>query len=127
MINKIAIVDDNQGTGQFLESILSQKGFTVERLCGGKKIIEGAFSIPDIFFIEHRLSTIDGIALCKFLKIKDGTKAVPVIIITDDNAVDGKALRAGASCVLTKPMKVYEILECIESIERNESMIHDNS
>ena len=58
------------------------RGYTVEIFPDGKGIFTGNVQLPDLFILGRNLPTIDGIAICKYLKIQPLTKHLPVIMIS---------------------------------------------
>src|SRR6187549_193872 len=103
MQQRIVLADDNQDTCHILKTILITAGYHVETLTEGRQILERDFILPDLFILDNFMPTIDGIALCKFLKVQERTKNIPVILISADHEVKSKACKAGAAFFLGKP------------------------
>lgn len=119
MSKKITLVEDDEDSSLMLSKVLSDAGYTVESFPGGNSIVENRFSVPDMFILDNFMPAIHGIALCKYLKLQDITKSIPVIIISANKQIQQKATNAGAACFLGKPFHSNDLLNVVEIILRD--------
>lgn len=112
MLKKILVVEDDADTAFILKQILTQSGYDVLCLTEGIKLVEGIDDWPDLFILDKDMPTIDGIALCKYLKLNDSTKNIPIILISG-HVLKKKALKAGATAFLQKPFDSKKLLKVI--------------
>jgi two-component system phosphate regulon response regulator PhoB len=111
MKGNILLVEDNQDSLNLMRTILTEAGFTVTTMTDGIQIVEKNFVSPDVIILDNAMPVIDGIALCKFLKIKHDTRAVPIIVISGNHALKTRACTAGAISFLPKPFCAQELLD----------------
>lgn len=113
MAKRIVLVEDDKETKEQLNRVLSALGYSIMILEDGKAILDDGFDVPDLFILNNSKLPIGCVALCKYLRLKQETRHVPVIIIADDK-VKQKASRAGADVVLLKPFCIHELVEKID-------------
>ena len=114
-MKNILIVEHNQDLLFLLTDVLTKAGFEVTGFVDAKPIMNGRISLPDVFILDAEAKPIDGLAICKYLRLKDLTKQIPVIIISSNHGIEKKAADAGTNSVLRKPFEVQQLLEVIES------------
>lgn len=113
MSKKILLIEDDADFCFILKNVLTKAGYTVGSLHEGKSIVERDFLLPDMFILDNYIPTIDGIALCKYLKLQAKTKDIPVIIVSGNHQIKHKANKAGAAVFLGKPFRADELLKLI--------------
>jgi CheY-like chemotaxis protein len=72
------------------------------------------FELPDLFIIDKQLSGVDGLELCRFLKMQETTRNIPVIIISASPYISTQAINAGADEFVEKPFKIKELLSIVQ-------------
>jgi DNA-binding response OmpR family regulator len=122
MERKIVLIEDDTDTRTLLHDILS-KHHTVVTYTDGRPLLEPSFNMPDLFIIDYHLPSIDGTALCKYLRLKTDPDKVPVIIISGNENLENKTLNAGASAYLKKPFSTDQLLSLTRHLigDRNDS------
>jgi DNA-binding response OmpR family regulator len=113
MRKKILIAEDDKDILFILDMILNDAGFKVEPLNEGSSIVGRKSDWPDLFILDKHLPTIDGIALCKYLKLQETTKNIPIIMISSYHKLKRKAKEAGVDDFLEKPFDIKELLTTI--------------
>jgi len=114
MTKKIVVAEDDKDILFVLKFILNEAGYEVEPLPDGKSIISRSRDWPDLFILDNNMPTISGLALCKYLKLKQETKDIPVVMISAYHNMKKKALQAGVSDFIEKPFKTEQILNVIQ-------------
>ena len=115
MTRRILIVDDDQAMLDFVQDVLTRKGF--EPVCF-RQAEEALLAIADQDFdavvTDVRMRGIDGIDLCA--RISVACSNLPVIVITAFGSMDTAvaALRAGAYDFLTKPLDMDFLILALE-------------
>lgn len=110
----VLIVDDDQRVRKVLVDLLEQEGYAVEAAIDGKWALETLNSFaPDIVISDVVMPNMNGIELCRRLKLDPRAADVPVLLIsgtrdTDEDAVEG--LVAGAADYLELPFRHEELL-----------------
>jgi DNA-binding response OmpR family regulator len=120
---KIVLVEDDPDVCLILEQLLSDAGYEVTALNDGRQILEIEFDAPGLFILDITLPDIDGIALCKFLKLQKRFKYVPILMLSANRQLKHKALLAGANSFLEKPFKIERLLWEVDQSLREEKLI----
>jgi DNA-binding response OmpR family regulator len=114
MVKKILLAEDDADIRFILNLVLNEAGYQVEPLASGNPIVEGRTDWPDLFILDKVLPTIDGLALCKYLKIKEETKDIPIIMISSYHKLKSKARDIGVDDFLEKPFDLKVLLQVVE-------------
>jgi DNA-binding response OmpR family regulator len=114
MIKKILLAEDDADIRFVLDLVLHQAGYDVEPLPTGSEIVEGKCQWPDLFILDKALPTIDGFAICKYLKIRKETKDIPIIMISAYHKFKNRAKEVGVDDFIEKPFDLKELLKVVE-------------
>ena len=118
-MKKILLVEDDRDASDIIQNHFSKAGYAVESFTEGRLIVERRFERPDVFIFDNGLPVIDGIALCKYLKLQDDLSNIPVLIISGNYEVQLKAAKAGAAMFLPKPFSLHEMLSIVARLATN--------
>lgn len=116
----ILIVEDEVGIVQFLKQGLQEEGYQITTAADGSKgfelVQEQKF---DLILLDWMLPKINGLDLCKAIRIKD--QATPIIFLTAKDTVQEtiEGLKAGANDYIKKPFSFEELVERIKVHFRN--------
>lgn len=108
----ILLAENHDGFRRLLEDTLSLN-YRVTSFSDGKSAYIGATTlIPDIIISDIMMPEIDGLDLCKRIKMHTATSHIPIILLTahDSKTYQLKGLRSGADAYLAKPFQL-EMLE----------------
>jgi DNA-binding response OmpR family regulator len=117
----ILIVEDELGIVQFLQQGLQEEGYQITTANDGSKgfelVQEQKF---DLILLDWMLPKINGLDLCKAIRIKDQT--TPIIFLTAKDTVQEtiEGLKAGANDYIKKPFSFEELVERIKIHFRNQ-------
>ncbi|MDX8401845.1 MAG: response regulator [Mariprofundaceae bacterium] len=104
---RILIVDDNQLNLELAADVLEMHGFEVATAGSGQEGVERARQWrPDLILMDLRMPEISGLDALQMLKADEGTKDVPVAVLTA-SAMKGdeeRLLNSGFSAYLSKPI-----------------------
>ena len=81
-MKRVLLVEDDRDVSDIIQNHFAKAGYAVESLTEGRSIVERRFERPDVFIFDNGLPVIDGIALCKYLKLQDDLSHIPVLIIS---------------------------------------------
>ena len=115
----ILYIEDNAANATLVERAL-RRFPAIELLLAGtatKGIILAEKKRPDLILMDIHLPDIDGITATSLIKGNDAIKHIPVIALSAD-AMQGdidRALNAGCSAYLTKPINLLALYETIAS------------
>lgn len=107
----VLVVDDNQGILDVMKLMLEQGGFSVDVNLDGSGVLKLTAPLPDLIFLDLRMSGHDGSVLCSGLKADKVTKHIPVVILSANGNIKKIASDCGADSYLTKPFQMKEMLE----------------
>lgn len=118
---KILIVEDEAGIVQFLKQGLEEEGYEIttalDGLAGFELFKKENF---DLIVLDWMLPKMNGLELCKAIRIKD--KTIPIIFLTAKDTIQEtiEGLKAGANDYIKKPFSFDELLERIKIHFRNQ-------
>ena len=118
---KILIVEDEAGIVQFLKQGLEEEGYEISTALDGFLGFE-LFKKEnfDLILLDWMLPKMNGLELCKAIRIKD--KTIPIIFLTAKDTIQEtiEGLKAGANDYIKKPFSFDELLERIKIHFRNQ-------
>lgn len=104
----ILIVDDEEPVRDFLGQLLEGAGYRVlQAINGAQALTVMAHDRPDLVIADIMMPVLSGAELCRRLKAKADTRAIPVILMSaaGQRAADG----AGADTFVDKPFALEEM------------------
>jgi len=113
---RILIVDDEPFVVETLKFSLEQAGFECLAAYDGSEAIEAVRrEEPDLVLLDIILPKIDGLRVCRLIKLDERYRHVPVILMS--SRVQEKewstAREGGAEDFLVKPFKMQELMGMI--------------
>ena len=119
MKERILIVEDDPRNMRLLEMTLKGKGYTLlEATDGGEALDMAIRERPDLIVMDIQLPKVNGLAVIRKLRETPEFRHTPIIAITS-YAMKGdreKAIEAGCSAYLPKPINTRELPEIIASM-----------
>lgn len=117
----VLIVEDEAAQMEMLAYNVEAEGFRVLRAADGEEgLLIAEEDQPDLIILDWMLPNISGIEVCRQLKRKPGTRAIPVIMLTargqEEDRVRG--LDTGADDYVVKPYSVNELMARVRAIIR---------
>ena len=116
---KILVVDDDTHATTLLEKVLALKGHQATSVNDSSETIRVANSTtPDLILLDLMMPEPNGFEVCKMLRADPNFAKTPIVIITamDDNASKETAFSAGANDYLTKPFRMDDLAETIQTL-----------
>ena len=118
----ILLADDQATITDILSVVLEARGFGVIKSHDGNDAwnqIEN--NLPDLAILDIVMPGMNGLDLCKKIKITEKTKNIPVIIMTaitqDTDLADGFwKLGTNADDFVSKPFDPYEFADKVEKL-----------
>lgn len=120
-LSQILIADDEPHMLQFLSSELKSHYSVLEAVDGEQALAKAAQFLPDLIILDMMMPIKDGLEVCRELRDRVSTQAIPIILLTAraDEETKTAALSAGASDFLTKPFSVTELHVRIQNLIRS--------
>jgi DNA-binding response OmpR family regulator len=120
-VKKILITEDDPGILDVLTIIFERANFEVVPHPDGNTILAGEFELPDIFLLDKQLSGVDGLDICRYLKSREQTTGIPVVIMSATPYLKVIAKQAGADAFIEKPFSNKDLVQLIEGLTTNQS------
>ena len=80
---RIMVVEDEESLGLLLRYNLEAEGFAVEVIERGDEAdIRLKEEVPDLLVLDWMLPQVSGIELCRRLRLRNETRALPIIMLT---------------------------------------------
>jgi two-component system cell cycle response regulator len=108
----ILLVEDNKGQANIVRDYLSKNGYAVVTVEDGVSAFKAAKTEPvDLILLDRVLPDMDGSEVCRWLKLDQKTRDIPVIMLTVKSAMTDKVtgLESGADDYLPKPFDEAEL------------------
>jgi two-component system phosphate regulon response regulator PhoB len=121
---RILIVEDEEPLALLLRYNLESEGYEVETIARGDeadtRLREGA---PDLMVLDWMLPGLSGIELCRRLRARPETKALPIIMLTarGEESERIRGLATGADDYIVKPFSVPELIARVRALLRRAS------
>jgi len=120
----ILIIEDDRDILELLEYNLGREGYNTIAAETGEDGLQLADSTPpDLVLLDLMLPGVDGLEVCRKLRNTDGTRDVPIIMLTakgeESDVVTG--LELGADDYVTKPFSMRVVVARIRAVIRRRS------
>ncbi|MCG0274708.1 MAG: response regulator transcription factor [Thermosediminibacteraceae bacterium] len=118
---KILVVDDEPNIVELVKFNLENAGFKVITASDGQKAMELVQrENPDLIILDIMLPGIDGMEVCRSLRLKKATKDIPIILLTAKTGEIDKVLglEMGADDYITKPFSPRELVARVKAVLR---------
>ena len=120
----VLVAEDESALVTLLRYNLETQGFEVETIARGDeadtRLKEGT---PDLVILDWMLPGLSGIELCRRLRTRPQTQALPIIMLTarGEESERIRGLATGADDYIVKPFSVPELLARIRALLRRAS------
>jgi len=117
----IAVVDDEPDIVELITHHLKKEGFKVREFYDGESLLTFIKdNPPDLVILDLMLPGIDGLEVCRTLKVNERTSSIPIIMLTargtETDIVVG--LELGADDYIVKPFSPRELIARVKAILR---------
>jgi two-component system, OmpR family, phosphate regulon response regulator PhoB len=118
---RILIVEDEQPLVTLLRYNLESEGYAVSVETRGDEAAARLLDdIPDLLILDWMLPGLSGIELCRRLRLRRETKALPIIMLTarGEESERIRGLATGADDYVVKPFSVAELMARVKALLR---------
>jgi diguanylate cyclase (GGDEF)-like protein len=122
---RILLVEDTKAQAKMTMEFLEKNGYEVVWAQDGASAMKAAKTKSiDVILLDLVLPDINGNEVCRWLKLSQDTKAIPIIMLTVKGTTDDKVkgLEAGADDYLPKPYSEVELNARIYSCLRTKAL-----
>lgn len=117
----VLVVEDETALVTLLRYNLEREGFRVtESTDGEDAVIQAVEDVPDLILLDWMLPQLSGIEVCRQLRRKTETRAVPIIMLTarGEESDRIRGLDCGADDYITKPFSIAELVARVRAVLR---------
>lgn len=127
----IVVVEDEIEISEMIQNQLKNLGHTILAFSDGKKALDyiqsndgKEASHTSLFILDRMLPSINGMEICKFVRMFNPTKTTPILMLTalstPEQIVEG--LDAGADDYMSKPFDLAILLARVRSLLRRREL-----
>ena len=115
---RVLVIDDEHLTIEMLSAFLTLSGHTPVGAYSGRQMWDKlAYEEPEVILLDIMLPDANGLDLCRELRQKDETRALPIIMISAYSPpLTVEAEAAGANEYLTKPINLEKLKSLLSHI-----------
>ncbi len=117
----ILVIEDDPDIVEVIRYALEREGFTVLTASAGERgLQEAQRRRPELILLDLMLPGIDGLEVCRRLRERSETQAIPIVILTakGEEADIVVGLEMGADDYLPKPFSPRELVARIRAVLR---------
>ena len=121
MSARVLVVEDELPLAEMLQYNLEAEGFNVSHAETGEDAeILVAEEEPDLIILDWMLPQVSGIELCRRLRSKPGSRAIPILMLTarGEESDRIRGLSTGADDYVVKPFSLPELVARVKAILR---------
>ena len=111
---RVMVVDDDPSLVKVMRIYLERSGFEVHVATDGQMALELLDRVrPHLMVLDIRLPKIDGLKVCRLIRVDRGNKRLPIIVLTAHHSQERKRqiMAAGANLYLTKPLDMSKLVK----------------
>jgi two-component system cell cycle response regulator DivK len=124
----ILIADDKDSSRELIRTVLERSGYHVFEASDGQEALEQARrNPPDLILLDLQMPRLDGFDTLRELRREQRFSSLPVVALTA-YAMQGdreKALAAGFTSYVTKPVNLTELREHVAGLLGGRGAAHD--
>ena len=117
---KILVIDDDRLSVTLLEQLLQRHGYSrVMGITNSRTALETCATFdPDLILLDLIMPEVDGLTVLEALRSDVSERFLPIVVLTADTTEEtkGRALEAGATDFLVKPVSQPEALLRIRNL-----------
>lgn len=121
---RLVIIDDHYDVLELLKHNLILEGYEVKMFFNAVDALKYINTDnTDLLITDWMLPEMDGLELCRNLKMSPSTRDIPLVMLTGKNdEIDAvTALEVGAEDYVTKPIRIRELLSRVKKILRRKT------
>ncbi len=118
---RILVVDDEEDIRELIGYNLEKEGYLVAAVKTGEEALDSiSRAAPDVVILDLMLPGVDGLEVCRRLKMQGHTRTIPILMLTakseDTDIVAG--LELGADDYVTKPFSPKVLVAHLRAVLR---------
>lgn len=119
MKKRILVVENDSAILELITLVLHEEDYVVDAIPTEKNIFDHIVSfVPDAILLDIVMPTLKGTELCREIKAAEGTKHIPVIVLSTHPQIQ-KVKEVCADEVVEKPFDIDGLLGVLDAQLRN--------
>jgi len=117
----VLVIDDESDLIELVRYNLTAEGFQVMAALDGETGLDLASrELPDLVLVDLMLPGMDGLEVCRRLRMAEGTAVIPLIMLTAKASESDRVvgLEVGADDYITKPFSPRELIARVKAVLR---------
>lgn len=113
----ISVVDDDASVRAALSNLLASRGYVVQTFGSAEEFLGSPYlNDTSCVIADVQMPAMSGLELLVIIRMRG--YAMPFIVITafPDENVRVRAMKAGATCFLAKPLAAQELIACLDEV-----------
>jgi two-component system chemotaxis response regulator CheY len=118
-VKRILVIDDSSMTRKMVASILMREGYFVDAAGNGNWALEQVRKATyDLIITDINMPEMDGLTFLGQVRKLAGYRSIPILVLSSNSRPEEvqRAMQAGASLYLIKPVQPERLLECVRSL-----------
>jgi DNA-binding response OmpR family regulator len=119
---RVLVVEDERDIADLIKHTLERGGDIEVRIVssGDAALKSAAEEPPELILLDLNLPVLSGLEVCRLLRTRSATKAVPIIMLTARTTESDRVvgLDAGADDYVTKPFSIRELAARVRAVLR---------
>ncbi|MCU7878544.1 MAG: response regulator transcription factor [Candidatus Thiodiazotropha sp. (ex Lucinoma borealis)] len=118
----IVLVEDDLELNKMISGFLQEEGYLVTSIFNGNDAVDAIVTQnPDLVILDLMLPGIDGIEICRRIRMK---YINPIVMLTakDDDLVEVASLQQGVDNYLNKPIRPHVLLAHLQAVLRRSTI-----
>ncbi|HKD43173.1 MAG TPA: response regulator [Myxococcaceae bacterium] len=112
----ILVVDDDPDILEALSEILESEGFAIRQARNGQEALEILETVsPNLILLDLMMPVMDGWEFAEKMRRRVDWSQIPVIVLSADRNIGGRARELGALGYLAKPFELSALLSLVQS------------
>lgn len=114
MKKRILVVESNRDILELISIVLDEAGYNYSLYANEKDIFEHIVEFkPDAILLDIVKPTVEGTELCRQIKEAEGTKHIPVVVLSTHPQIE-RVKEVCADEVVPKPFDIDTLLETLK-------------
>jgi len=110
------VVDDDPDILEALSEILESEGFAIRQARNGQEALEILETVsPNLILLDLMMPVMDGWEFAEKMRRRVDWSQIPVIVLSADRNIGGRARELGALGYLAKPFELSALLSLVQS------------
>lgn len=113
----VLVVEDEEDIRFLLRAVLESEGYRVAEATTGADAVSIALEIvPQLILMDISLPLLDGLSATRQIKAQETLRDVPVIAVSAYHTARRRAVRAGCSDLIGKPVDIEELKAMVRQL-----------